>query len=127
MIQSRRDLFRFAAGATTAALPWPLMGLDSYSLNQSEGSKAGDRVIRLYSNENPYGPSPQVADAIRSAVLSSNRYPRLEYHSLIERIAAAHQITSDRVLLGCGSTEILRMAASAFLSPDKQVIHASPT
>ena len=41
MIQSRRDFFRFAAGATSAALPWPLMGLDSYSLNQSGGSKAG--------------------------------------------------------------------------------------
>ena len=53
--------------------------------------------------------------------------PRLEHHNLIERIAAAHQIPSDRVLLGCGSTEILRMAACAFLGPGKQLIHASPT
>jgi histidinol-phosphate aminotransferase len=128
MIRSRRDFFRLAAGATSAALPWPRMGLGSHSLTQSgESRAAGDGLIRLYSNENAYGPSPKVADAIRSAALSSNRYPRLEYHSLIERIAASHQIPSDRVLLGCGSTEILRMAACAFLGPGKQVIHASPT
>ena len=127
MIRSRRDFFRFAAGATSAALPWPLMGLGSYSLTHSDGSRASDGLIRLYSNENAWGPSPKVADAIRSAVSSSNRYPRLEYRRLIERIAAAHQIPSDRVLLGCGSTEILRMAACAFLGSGKQLIHASPT
>jgi len=128
MIPSRRALLRFGAGAVTAAtMPWPLTGatrpwtLEPSRLDHDDGS------IRLNSNENAYGPSAKVVDAIKSAVGSANRYPRMRYSSLIEQIAGAHHITSDRVLLGCGSTEILRMAAFAFLGKGKQLIHASPT
>ena len=127
MTSSRRDVLRFAAGIATAVMPWRLKGLGSEGNTEPFRVSADDGLIRLYSNENAYGPSPKVADVIRSAVVSSNRYPRLQYHNLTERIAAAHQITADQVLLGCGSTEILRMAACAFLGRGKQMIHASPT
>jgi histidinol-phosphate aminotransferase len=126
MTPSRRDFVRFSAGIASAALPWRF---EIFAPGKPQPSRVDQEhaPIRLYSNENAYGPSPNVMDTIRSAVVSSNRYPRLQYHDLIERIAAAHRISADRVLLGCGSTEILRMAACAFLGPGKQVIHASPT
>jgi histidinol-phosphate aminotransferase len=126
MTRSRRDFVRFSAGIASAALPWRF---EIFAPGKPQPSRVDQEhaPIRLYSNENAYGPSPNVMDTIRSAVVSSNRYPRLQYHDLIERIAAAHRISADRVLLGCGSTEILRMAACAFLGPGKQVIHASPT
>jgi histidinol-phosphate aminotransferase len=126
MTRSRRDFVRFSAGIASAALPWRF---EIFAPGKPQPSRVDQEhaPIRLYSNENAYGPSPNVMDTIRSAVVSSNRYPRLQYHDLIERIAAAHRISADRVLLGCGSTEILRVAACAFLGPGKQVIHASPT
>jgi len=124
MTSSRRDFLRFGLGAATISLPWPL---ESLATEPASSSLNRDRLILLYSNENPYGPSSKVSDAIKSAAMSSNRYPRLEYHTLMERIATTHQTTSDRILLGCGSTEILRTSACAFLGPGKQMIHASPT
>jgi histidinol-phosphate aminotransferase len=126
MIRSRRDFFRFSAGIAGAALPWPF---EIFARGTPQASRVDQEYapIRLYSNENAYGPSPKVMDAIRLAVVSSNRYPRLQYQDLIERIATAHRISADQILLGCGSTEILRMTASALLGRGKQVIHASPT
>jgi histidinol-phosphate aminotransferase len=57
----------------------------------------------------------------------ANRYPDLEYQQLSETIATLHGASPDRVVLGCGSSEILRMAATAFLGPGKKLILASPT
>jgi len=56
-----------------------------------------------------------------------NRYPRTEYQGVVEQIATAHMVKPEDVLLGCGSTEILRAAAFAFLDVNRQLIQASPT
>ena len=51
----------------------------------------------------------------------------LERYELAERIAKSHNVRPDQVVLGAGSTEILRMASCAFLGPGKQLVQASPT
>ena len=128
MITSRRGFFRFGAGAATAvAMQWPLAGVSRADVFESSRFKQDDGFIRLNSNENVYGPSLKVADAIKSAIGSANRYPRMEYAALAERIARPNQVKPEQVLFGCGSTEILRMAAFAFLGHGKQLIQASPT
>jgi histidinol-phosphate aminotransferase len=123
---SRRDFLRIGAGAVTAAIPWRLAA-DGLPSPESPPGGPDDGLILLYSNENAYGPSPKVFNAITSASQNANRYPRMRYKSLTEKIAGVHHVSPDRVLLGCGSTEILRVAASAFLGRGKQLIHASPT
>jgi histidinol-phosphate aminotransferase len=123
MITSRRG-FLHSLGAGTAAglaVPWR-----AFAFELPRSPQDSD-FIRLYSNENAYGPSTRVANAIMSSVGSVNRYPRMEYGSLTERIASFHNVKPEQVLLGCGSTEILRMAAFAFLGKGKQLIQASPT
>ena len=129
MITSRRGFLR-ALGAGTAAgvaVPWPLT--DHLRTARFEPSRPGqdDGLIRLNSNENAYGPSPKVVEVLKSSVRSANRYPRMEYNSLVERIAAANRVRPEQVLLGCGSTEILRMAAFAFVGNGRQLIQPSPT
>ncbi len=57
----------------------------------------------------------------------ANRYPRMEYGALAERIANSNNVKPEQVLLGCGSTEILRVAAFTFLNDGRQLIQASPT
>lgn len=64
---------------------------------------------------------------MRSALLDANRYPYMDYDPLADSIAKLHGVMRGQVLLGCGSTEILRMAAAAFLGPGKQLIQANPT
>ena len=81
----------------------------------------------MNSNENAYGPSPKVVEVMKSFIGSANRYPRMEYNSLAKRIATASRVKPEQALLGCGSTEILRMAAFAFLGNGRQLIQASPT
>jgi histidinol-phosphate aminotransferase len=129
MNSSRRGFLRSLGLGTAASftVEWPLAGrLRAVTFEPSRSSQDPDLIL-LYSNENPYGPPPKVIDVIKASAPSVNRYPRLEYRSLVERIAGLHNVKPDQVLLGCGSTEVLRMAAYAFLAPGKQLIHASPT
>jgi len=126
MTISRRNFIQL--GAATSALAG-FAAPHTFAAGIFEPSRVdqNDGVILLYSNENAYGPSKVVANAIMSAVASSNRYPRMQYPALTEKIAATHQAKPEQILLGCGSTEILRMAACAFLGNGKRLIQASPT
>ena len=129
MFTSRRGFLRsLGAGcATSIAVQWPLTPISRASTFEPSRLEKDNSLIRLNSNENAYGPSTRVANAIKSSIGSANRYPRMEYASLAERIASLHQVKPEEVVLGCGSTEILRMAAFAFLGSGKQLIQASPT
>jgi len=124
---SRRGFFRSISLGAAAGLLWPLTGSSQPMEFEPSKNNQNDGLIRLNSNENAYGPSPKVAQAIVSAVCSANRYARMKYPALIEQIAVENHVKPEQVLLGCGSTEVLRMAAFAFLGSGKRLIQASPT
>jgi histidinol-phosphate aminotransferase len=86
-----------------------------------------DRLIHLDNNENAYGPSSRTLEAIRAALTRVNRYPAIQVEELTEKIASFHGVNAEQVLLGCGSTEILRMACHAYLGPGKQLLQSTPT
>src|SRR5947209_7154825 len=130
---SRRSLLRRigAAAAGTAVGPSlaeaSLRGARGEPGLTSDASRPG-RPIRLSRNENAYGPSARVIATMREAVLTvANRHPEAESDTLRNTIAALHQVTADQVVLGCGSSEILRMAVDAFVGPRKKLIVAQPT
>jgi len=127
VINSRRSFLCSLGLGTAAGLLWPI-GASSQPITFEPRTYGDpDGRVRLNSNENAYGPSPKVSETIASVVAGANRYPRMQYGSLREHIAARHGIKPEQVLLGCGSTEVLRMAAFAFLGSGKRVIHAAPT
>ena len=129
MIRPRRDFLR-ALGMGTAvgvATHWPWENVSTAYAFQSARAEKVDEFIYLDSNENAYGPSTKVAEAIRSASGLVNRYPFRKRKEVTERIANFHKVKPEQVLLGCGSTEILRVAACAFLGKDRQLIQAWPT
>ncbi len=127
MITSRRGFLRLLGGGTGAgiALRWPIVPPSRAAV--FEPSSQDDGFTRLNRNENPFGPSPKVEEVIRSASSGANRYPLTQSRWLLEKIASMNHVSPEQVLLGCGSTEILRMAAFAFLGSGKQLIQASPT
>jgi len=129
MIISRRGFLRSLGAGTAAgiAVRWPLTGTPRGVTFEASRPEQNDGFIRLNSNENAYGPSTKVADAIKCSSGRANRYPRMQYNWLVERIAGVNSVKPEQVLLGCGSTEILRVAAFAFLGSGKQLIQASPT
>jgi len=83
--------------------------------------------LRLDSNENPHGPSPAALDAVRGAFGEASRYPFASSDALVDAIAAAHHVRPEQVLLGAGSTELLRMAVLAFTRRDRALVTAAPT
>lgn len=126
MVLSRRNFVRMAGGVASALTALPLNAEILKSLDAAQEATPRSPV-RLDSNENPYGPSPHAVEAMRNAVVTANRYPFREYSAFSERIASMHNVQRDRVLLGCGSSEILRVAAVAMLGPGKKFVQASPT
>lgn len=126
MSLSRRNFVRLAGGAASVLSTLPLSA-DVFKSLEFAAETMPDAPVRLDSNENPYGPSAKVMEAMEGALSMANRYPRPEYAGLVERIASMHNVTPDRVLLGCGSSEILRVVSIALLGPGKKFVQASPT
>ena len=64
---------------------------------------------------------------MQTALWRANRYPDHQYRALVNRIAEYNSVSPEQVVLGTGSTEILKMAADAFTGPDRPLILADPT
>jgi histidinol-phosphate aminotransferase len=86
-----------------------------------------DDAILLNSNENPYGPSAKALEAANRSGSVANRYPDSLEDEARSAIAKHHDVTPDRIVLGCGSSEILQMADLAFTSPERPAVVAEPT
>lgn len=86
-----------------------------------------DDAILLNSNENPYGPSAKALEAANRSGSVANRYPDSLEDEARAAIAKHHGVTPDRIVLGCGSSEILQMADLAFTSPERPAVVAEPT
>ena len=63
---------------------------------------------------------------MRDSLNNPNRYPDAS-DALQEKIAVHHKVKAEQIVLGCGSTEVLRMATDAFLLPGTKLIVATPT
>ena len=85
------------------------------------------RLVRLDSNENPRGPGAAALAALRGALREAGRYPMSQPDELVAELAALHGVGADHLLIGCGSTEILRVAVDAFTSPTQPLVTAAPT
>jgi histidinol-phosphate aminotransferase len=93
---------------------------------QSEPA-AGGSLIDLSSNENPYGPSPAALEAMTRSQAVAGRYPDAAEQETIETIARLHGVGPACIVLGCGSSEVLRLCDAAFLGPGRTVVAAEPT
>jgi histidinol-phosphate aminotransferase len=124
MSSSRRDFLKIMGISAAAGVPAGSLSVTSASVAAAQNSVG---LIRLDNNEDAYGPSEKVVEAIRSAASEANRFPGARAYELAERIAKYHNVTPDQVVLGAGSTEVLRMASCAFLGSGKQLVQASPT
>ncbi len=114
----RREWFRQFGAAAAAATVLPAF----------DDSAAGSPVplVRLNRNESAYGPSEKARTALREAIAEACRFPEGE-DELRAAIARHHNVQPENVTLGCGSTEIFRMAAEAWLVPRKNLVVAEPT
>ncbi|HEY9099130.1 MAG TPA: histidinol-phosphate transaminase [Thiobacillus sp.] len=80
-------------------------------------------LVKLNTNENPYGPSPRVLEAVRVEAAETLRlYPDPASDRLRAGIAAAHGVNADQVFVGNGSDEVLAHAFMALLKHDQPIL-----
>ncbi len=80
-------------------------------------------VIKLSSNENPYGPSPAAIRAVRDSAETLHRYPPTDHAALRAAIGAQHGLDPERIICGVGSDEIIAFLCQAYAGPGDEVVH----
>ncbi|MDB5365393.1 MAG: histidinol-phosphate aminotransferase [Rhodospirillales bacterium] len=85
------------------------------------------RFAKLASNENPFGPSPNVTVAVREALREIEFYPDAACSALRARIAADLAVDPDCLVFGPGSEAILDYALRATVDPGEIVVQSAPT
>ena len=87
-----------------------------------------DEIIKLGSNENPWGPVPGLRDVMMDAVSQMNRYPESNHEHLKEIIAEYANVRSDQVMVaGDGADELIDVLAKTFVNPNDEFIVHPPT
>jgi histidinol-phosphate aminotransferase len=84
--------------------------------------RPGVGAVKLNTNENPYGPSPKVLDAIAAEAKNLNLYPDPTAKGLREAIGHTFGLGPDHVFVGNGSDEVLAHAFHALLEHDGPVL-----
>jgi histidinol-phosphate aminotransferase len=79
-------------------------------------------MIKLASNENPFGPSPLALEAIRKAAAEVNLYPDNDASELRKALAARHQLAEEQIFIADGSLGILDVVARTLLVPGTNCI-----
>lgn len=86
------------------------------------------RVTKLNTNENPYGPSPRALEAIRAAASDTlRRYPDPESTLLRQALAKHHGVNSSQIFVGNGSDEVLAHIFNALFQHDAPVLFPDVT
>src|SRR5437588_9985768 len=131
-ISRRRFAQLVGVGAVSAvarpSLSWPN---EVFAPSTAVSRAAASAVVRLNSNENPYGPSPLALKAMTDAFSLAWRYPDEHADTLIDTLSGINGVNREQIVLGDGSGEILKVCASAFTGPmtndSKPIELAKPT
>lgn len=83
-------------------------------------------IIKLASNENPFGPSPKAVAAAKRAIEHGELYPDGGCFDLRQKLAARSGMSPDEFVVGNGSNEIIELLGHTFLGPGDEVVMATP-
>ncbi|MBS4199457.1 histidinol-phosphate transaminase [Bacillus sp. FJAT-49732] len=86
-----------------------------------------DKIVKLASNENPYGCSPNVLEAISTKIPSFAIYPDGGTTELREKVATHLGVNGDQLIFSSGLDELIQMLIRAMLSPDTNTVMAKET
>ncbi|MEP6568262.1 MAG: histidinol-phosphate transaminase [Acidobacteriota bacterium] len=124
---SRRGFARILGTSAAFAALNPSLSLSSPALRLVSTGGNANTLVRLSSNENPYGPSPLAVQAMTEAFSLVWRYPDEHEGPLVDALAKLHSVPAEQILLGNGSGEILKVAAAAFTAAGKKLVVGNPT
>ncbi len=122
---SRRDWLKASVGVGGLLLT------PTQLLTAQEKKKFNPRplepIIRLSSNENPYGPSARVRERVQQSFAHACRYPYAYSDHLAEILAQKHGVSPESILITGGSTEGLKVTGITFAANGGEIISGQPT
>jgi histidinol-phosphate aminotransferase len=113
---SRRKFAQLLGAGAACAVAKPALSFAKHVPATSAATPARS-VVRLSSNENPFGPSPKALQSMNAAFNLACRYPDDHANSLIDTLAKVNGVQREQLLLGDGSGEILKICADTFTGP----------
>jgi histidinol-phosphate aminotransferase len=116
--------FRALAGKDIAGIEAYKPGKPIEELKREYGLK---RVIKLASNENPYGASPKVAEAVAAAMPEIARYPLGDAYNLRMALAKRLDVLPSNLIFGTGSNEIIELLLRTYLRRGDNILFPTPT
>lgn len=84
-------------------------------------------IVKLASNENPFGPSPKAVAAVTAALKSAELYPDGGCIALRNRLASEFGLAPGQFVVGNGSNELLELVGHVFLGPGDEVVMGDPS
>lgn len=91
-----------------------------------EGGKAAvagmSNVVKLSSNENPFGASDKAKEAFARSVHQLHRYPSTDHAALRDAIGEVHGLDPAQIICGVGSDEIITFLCQAYAGPKDEVV-----
>ncbi|OJV20182.1 MAG: histidinol phosphate aminotransferase [Dyadobacter sp. 50-39] len=88
--------------------------------------KAPKIIAKLSSNENPYGPPMSAQKAVADSVKNGNRYAWKEMYDLVDKIAKKEGVTSEYIMMGPGSSDLLEKVALVTFMKGGNIVSADP-
>ena len=99
-----------------------IMKIDLYEGGASE-LKGQNDVLKLSSNENPFGPSPKAVDAYSISGKALHRYPSTSHDELRKAISRILDLQPENIICGVGSDEIISLLCQTFSGQGDEVIY----
>ena len=125
---SRRKFAQLLGAGAAVAVVRPSLSLAKRTQSLATFLPSGNGIVRLSANENPYGPSPKALQAMTNSFGLACRYPDEHNDVLIEKLAKLNNVNHDQILLGDGSSEILKLCAETFTGKTRGTLVApNPT
>lgn len=124
---SRRGFAKILGTSAAYAALSPAVSFSAPALRLMSDTSRAASLVRLSSNENPYGPSPLAVKAMTDAFNLAWRYPDEHEGFLVDALAKLNHVAPAQILIGAGSGEILKVAAAAFTGPGKKLVVGNPT
>src|SRR6266571_247261 len=82
------------------------------------------KIVKLASNENPFGVSPKAKAAIKRELAELARYPDGNAFELKAALARRYGVPQECIVVGNGSNDLLELAAGAFLAPGRAAVYS---
>src|SRR5436853_3085461 len=118
---SRRKFAQLLGAGAAVAIVKPAFSLATETVasppvgrSRPQATSTSTGVVRLSSNENPYGPSPKALKAMTDSFGLSCRYPDVHNDELIDALAKLSGVDREQSVLGHGSSEMRQWCAEAF-------------